>query len=136
MHQRLADPTVSENMRRAIRFAAMFIGEDAEAPNWDPEHRILRSPWLSSQGPKLNANAEYANTMLLGGRDLGGQANYYGVRGSLYPIVKDLEPLWFEKAGTTQADRRSLRPAHPSVRHAQQPGGYRTGDQRLSLHRR
>ena len=92
----VADPTVSENLRRARRFAAMFIGEDPEAPNWDPEHRILRSPWMSSQGPKLNGDAEFANTMLLAGRGLGGQANYYGVRASLYPIVKNLETRWFE----------------------------------------
>jgi len=92
----VADPTVSENVRRSRRFAAMFIGEDPEAPNWDPEHRILRSPFHSSQGPKLVGDAEYANTMLLAGRGLGGQANYYGVRASLYPIVKDLEVWWFK----------------------------------------
>jgi len=92
----VSDPTVSENVRRARRFAAMFIGEDPEAPNWDPEHRILRSPFHSSQGPRLAGDAEYANTMLLAGRGLGGQANYYGVRASLYPIVKDLEVWWFK----------------------------------------
>ena len=92
----VADPTVSENVRRTRRFAAMFIGEDPEAPNWDSEHRILRSPWLSSQGPKLYGDADFANTMLLGGRGLGGQANYYGVRASFYPIVKNLEVRWFE----------------------------------------
>jgi len=92
----VADPTVSENVRRSRRFAAMFIGEDPEAPNWDPDHRILRSPWMSSQGPKLEGDADYANTMLLGGRGLGGQANYYGVRANLFPIVKDLEVRWFE----------------------------------------
>jgi len=92
----VADPTVSENVRRARRFAALFIGEDPEAPNWDAEHRTLRSPWHSSQGPKLTADADFANTMLLGGRGLGGQANYYGVRASLYPVVEDLEVRWFE----------------------------------------
>ncbi|NKB67251.1 MAG: hypothetical protein GKR89_09330 [Candidatus Latescibacteria bacterium] len=92
----VADPTVSENLRRARRFAAMFTGEDPQAPNWDPEHRILRSPFHSSQGPKLHGDADMANIMLLGGRGLGGQANYYGVRASLFPLVKDLEPRWFE----------------------------------------
>ena len=92
----VADPTISENVRRAREFAAMFIGEDPEAPNYDPDHRILRSPFHSSQGPKLVGDAEYANTMLLAGRGLGGQANYYGVRASLYPIVEDLEVRWFE----------------------------------------
>ena len=116
----VADPTVSENMRRARGFAAMFIGEDPQAPNWDPEYRILRSPFHSSQGPKLHADAEYANTMLLAGRGLGGQANYYGVRASLYPIVKNLETRWFENPASTQADRRSVRPARLAMRHAQQ----------------
>ena len=98
----VADPTVSENIRRARKFAAMFIGEDPHAPNWDPTHRILRSPWHSSQGPKLSGDAEFANTMLLGGRGLGGQANYYGVRASLFPVVKDLETDWFKNPARCQ----------------------------------
>ncbi len=93
----LGDPTISENLRRAKRFAAMFIGEDPEAPNWDPEHRILRSPFHSSQGPKLEGDAILANVMLLGGRRLGDPGNYYGVRASLYPHIKHLEARWFEK---------------------------------------
>ena len=92
----VACPTVSENVRRARRFAAMFIGEDPEAPNYDPEHKILRSPFHSSQGPRLHGDADFANTMLLAGRFLGGEVNYYGVRASLYPIVKDLELNWYE----------------------------------------
>ena len=92
----VACPTVSENVRRARRFAAMFIGEDPEAPNYDPEYKILRSPFHSSQGPRLHGDADLANTMLLAGRWLGGEVNYYGVRASLYPIVKDLELNWYE----------------------------------------
>ncbi len=92
----VACPTVSENVRRARRFAAMFIGEDPEAPNYDSEHKILRSPFHSSQGPRLHGDADFANTMLLAGRFLGGEVNYYGVRASLYPIVEDLELNWYE----------------------------------------
>ena len=92
----VACPTVSENVRRARRFAAMFIGEDPEAPNYDPEYKILRSPFHSSQGPRLDADANFVNTMLLAGRYLGGEVNYYGVRASLYPIVEDLELNWYE----------------------------------------
>ncbi len=92
----VACPTVSENVRRARRFAAMFIGEDPGAPNYDPECKILRSPFHSSQGPRLHADANFANTMLLAGRFLGGEVNYYGVRASLYPIVEDLELDWYE----------------------------------------
>ena len=92
----VACPTVSENVRRARRFAAMFIGEDPEAPNYDPEHKILRSPFHSSQGPRLHADADFTNTMLLAGRYLGGEVNYYGVRASLYPIIENLELNWYE----------------------------------------
>ena len=35
----LADPTVPELRDRAVRFANMYIGEDPEAPNWDPSTR-------------------------------------------------------------------------------------------------
>ena len=92
----VACPTVSENVRRARRFAAMYIGEDPGAPNYDPEYKVLRSPFQSSQGPRLHGDANLANTMLLAGRWLGGEVNYYGVRASLYPIVEDLELKWYE----------------------------------------
>ncbi len=94
----VACPVISENMRRARGFAGMFIGEDPEAPNYDPEHKVLRSPFHSSQGPRLHGDAEMANTMLLAGRWLGGEVNYYGVRASLYPIIEDLELNWYEDA--------------------------------------
>ena len=45
---------------------------------------------------RLEAEAEYAHAMLLAGRWLGGDVNYYGVRASLYPIVEDLELNWWE----------------------------------------
>lgn len=92
----VADPTISENARRSRRFAGMYIGEDAEACLWDAGKRIIRSPFQSSQGPVLEGDVNWANTMLLAGRYLGGQANYYGVRASLYPVVKNLEARWFE----------------------------------------
>ena len=92
----VACPIISENVRRARRFAAMFIGEDPNAPNYDPAHKILRSPFHSSRGPRLHGDADMANTMLLAGRWLGSEVNYYGVRASLYPIVEDLELNWFE----------------------------------------
>ena len=54
-HFGLADPTISENFRRAKRFAAMFIDEDSEAPNYDPEHNVFRSPIQTSVGPYNNS---------------------------------------------------------------------------------
>ena len=49
----LSDPCHSINCTRALNYAAMYIGEDPEAPNWDPEHRILRSPLNGSRGPRF-----------------------------------------------------------------------------------
>ena len=63
----LGDPTISENARRARRFAAMFIGEDPEAPNYDPVHKIIRFPMHSSQGPWSSADVDDVKTYLLGG---------------------------------------------------------------------
>jgi hypothetical protein len=36
-HLALADPTSYQERWRAIRFAAFYIGEDPEAPNWDAD---------------------------------------------------------------------------------------------------
>ena len=92
----LADPTISENVRRSRRFASFYNGEDPEAPNYDAEHKVLRSPFQTGQGPWLKATAEQAHTYLYAGRSLGGPTNYYGARATLDPIVKDLEVDWWE----------------------------------------
>lgn len=54
----LADPNVHIDRRRALRFADMYIGEDEEAPNWDPERRMIRSPINGSRGPRFHMTAE------------------------------------------------------------------------------
>ncbi len=96
-HFGLADPTISENVRRSRRFAAMFMDEDPEAPNYDPKHRIFRSPMQTSVGPMRRASAANAIMWLQGGIPSIGESNrYYGVRATLYPVVEDLEPDWFE----------------------------------------
>ena len=96
-HFGLADPTISENVRRARRFAAMYMDEDPDAPNYDPQHRIFRSPIQSSVGPLHHAHLENAIGWLQGGKT-GAGYQYYGVRASLRPIVEDLEPDWFENS--------------------------------------
>ena len=88
----LADPTISENYRRTKRFAAMYMDEDPEAPNYDPVHNIFRCPMQSSIGPLIHAELEHVMGWLWGA----GANHYYGVRASLYPVVKDLEPNWHE----------------------------------------
>ncbi len=54
----LANPYHFVDRRRALRFAAMYIGEDPEAPNWDAERRMIRSPLNGSRGPRLTMTAE------------------------------------------------------------------------------
>ena len=43
-------PTYQE---RARRFAGFYMGEDPEAPNYDPAHKIIRSMENGSRGPML-----------------------------------------------------------------------------------
>jgi len=90
----VANPTISENVRRARRFAAMFIGEDPEAPNYDPKYKAFRSPIQTSRGPFLHATVDDVITWLQGARVP--DQRYHGVRASLYPVVKELEPDWYE----------------------------------------
>jgi hypothetical protein len=54
----MADPRHHKDRTRALRFAGMYIGEDPEAPNWDPEHRLIRSPINGSRGPRFEMTAE------------------------------------------------------------------------------
>ena len=51
----LSDPTNAEMMRRARRFAGFYMNEDAEVPNYDARHRIVRSPFSGSKGPLFHA---------------------------------------------------------------------------------
>ena len=90
----LADPTISENFRRARRFAGFLIGEDAEAPNYDPVHRIIRSPIHGSTGPYLTADVYEAAWWLQGGKIP--FARNYGLRATLHPAIEDLELDWYE----------------------------------------
>ncbi len=49
----LSVPELPAYRDRARRFAAMYMGEDAAAPNYDPRHRIIRSMMNGSRGPML-----------------------------------------------------------------------------------
>lgn len=48
----LADPTNPKLLERARRFAGFYLDEDPEAPNYDPEHKIIRAPHNGSRGPR------------------------------------------------------------------------------------
>ena len=49
----MSDPHHYIDRNRAANYAAMYIGEDPEAPNWDPERRMIRSPLNGSRGPRF-----------------------------------------------------------------------------------
>jgi hypothetical protein len=48
----LADPTNPTLLARARRFVEFYTGDDPAAPNYDPEHRIIRAPHNGSAGPR------------------------------------------------------------------------------------
>lgn len=47
----LADPTDYELVKRAKRFAGLYMNEDPAAPNYDPKLKIIRSQQTGSAGP-------------------------------------------------------------------------------------
>ncbi len=47
----LADPQGAGWAERARRFAGLYMGEDPEAPNWDPQQKLIRAPRNGSGGP-------------------------------------------------------------------------------------
>lgn len=55
----LADPNDVQYRERMKRFAAMYMGEDPEAPNYDPQNKVIRSLWTGSKGPMLHKATEY-----------------------------------------------------------------------------
>jgi len=53
MLQGLSDPDDAALGRRLRRFAGLCMGEDPQAPNYDPQHRAIRSFFNGSRGPLL-----------------------------------------------------------------------------------
>ena len=49
----LSTPTDAKYQERARRFAGLYMGEDPEAPNYDPARKIIRSMQNGSRGPML-----------------------------------------------------------------------------------
>ena len=49
----MANPDHHIDRGRALRYAAMYMGEDELAPNWDAERRMIRSPLNGSHGPRF-----------------------------------------------------------------------------------
>lgn len=51
--QGLSDPYDGDFQRRVRRYAGFYLNEDPQAPNYDPQHRIIRSMFNGSRGPLL-----------------------------------------------------------------------------------
>ncbi len=54
----LADPRNEAFKKRALRFAGLYLNEDPDAQNYDPEKKIIRSPINGSRGPHFVNTAE------------------------------------------------------------------------------
>lgn len=67
----MVDPTIRDNVDRARRFAALYLGEPGGIGNYDPGTRTIRSPFSGSKGPLFHArwadvryNLEHGHTTL------------------------------------------------------------------------
>jgi hypothetical protein len=59
----LADPENPKLQEHARRFAGYYLNENPAAPNYDPQHKIIRAPHNGSRGPRwgyFDDNAEIA----------------------------------------------------------------------------
>ena len=54
----LANPQDDAFRTRTAKFAALYLGENAETPNYDPELKLMRSPINGSRGPHFVNTAE------------------------------------------------------------------------------
>jgi hypothetical protein len=51
--QGLSDPDDYKLRARMKRYAGFYMGKDPQAPNYDPEHRVIRSMMNGSRGPLM-----------------------------------------------------------------------------------
>ena len=78
----LGDPKLSENVKRAKRFAGFYMNEDPEAQNFNTEHKTIKSIFTGSEGPATTSSGVY---------------NLRYGHTSLAPVLEYLEPEWHEK---------------------------------------
>ncbi len=55
----LSDPKNPALVERMKRFAGMYMDEDPEAPNYDPDKKIIKSIWSGSKGPMIRQATVY-----------------------------------------------------------------------------
>ncbi len=89
----LRDP---DYVRRARRFADLYLGENLECANYDPDHRVIRSPFHGSTGPIHHADLERVKIALDPVYRPGGIPRGHAQRANMHPLVVDLEEDWYE----------------------------------------
>lgn len=55
----LSEPNSELYRQRMRRFAAMYMGEDPDAPNYDPVNKVIKSIWNGSKGPMMHKATTY-----------------------------------------------------------------------------
>lgn len=55
----LSEPDSDVYRTRMKRFAGLYMNEDPEAPNYDPEKKLIRSIWTGSKGPMMRKATVY-----------------------------------------------------------------------------
>lgn len=59
MFMGLSDPNDPVFRNRMKRFAGLYMNEDPEAPNYDPQQKIIKSIWTGAKGPMLHKATTY-----------------------------------------------------------------------------
>ncbi|MCW5979787.1 MAG: hypothetical protein KIT09_17030 [Bryobacteraceae bacterium] len=57
--QGLSDPKDEKLIARMTRFAGLYMNEDPEAPNYDPQRKLIKSLWTGSKGPMMRKATTY-----------------------------------------------------------------------------
>ena len=77
----LAEAKLSENIKRAKRFAGFYMNDDPEVQNFNPVHKTIKSIFTGSEGAAKTSSAVY---------------NLRYGHTSLAPVLEVLEPNWHE----------------------------------------
>ncbi len=59
MFEGLSAPYDEKLVARMTRFAGMYMDEDPEAPNYDPQKKLIKSLWTGSKGPMMHKATTY-----------------------------------------------------------------------------
>lgn len=54
----LSNPTLQKHQERAVKFAAMYLGDARLDSNYDPQRKLMRSPLNGSRGPHYKNTVE------------------------------------------------------------------------------